>query len=87
MGGCQNSSMREAGTSPACEFRRPTLGLSAHLLDKYLLSVCCSHTVWKYIEDARAGRGMGVNINILPLVAHGLNGPKGQRKPMKEGHA
>lgn len=29
---------------------------------------------------------MGINISILPLGAHGLNGLKGERKPMKEGH-
>lgn len=29
---------------------------------------------------------MGVNINILLLGARGLNGLKGERKPVKEGH-
>lgn len=63
----------------------------SHLFNKYILSVCCSHTPWKYIKPSKEGpwsrREMDRNINILPVGALGLNGLKGEEKSAKEGHA
>lgn len=63
----------------------------SRLFNKYILSVYCSHTLWKYIKPSKEGpwsrREMDIHINILPLGSLELNGLRGEEKSVKEGQA